>query len=159
MEKVNFDIVELDDFSGPCAHIYSIRLQGEEETLLDKFFDENRKYQKELSFFAAKLKVIGNDTGCRYEDFKLYEGSLGDGIVALSYKRMRLYCMRFNDVTIIVGDGGYKSPNIRAYQEDANLNAKVDLMKRIAAQINKELKDGLISITKGGIIEREQHED
>jgi hypothetical protein len=54
------------------------------------------------------------------------------------------------DSTIVCfGSGGYKSPNIRAYQEDAELNSKVEQMKAIAKRINKAIVDKDIEIKEG----------
>lgn len=54
-----------------------------------------------------------------------------------------------------MGDGGYKPPEISAYQEDALLNSKAQQMRKIAARINKAIierdirleNDGKITIT------------
>lgn len=64
---MNFEITELSDFSGEMAHIYSVTLRGEEQTLLEQFFDDNAEYEAELATIVEKLMVMGNDTGCRYE--------------------------------------------------------------------------------------------
>ena len=54
---------------------------------------------------------------------------------------------------VCFGSGGYKSPEIRAYQEDVELNKKVEQMKAVAKRINKaivekdiEIKDGKLNI-------------
>lgn len=80
---MNFEITELSDFSGEMAHIYSVTLRGEEQTLLEQFFDDNAEYEAELATIVEKLMVMGNDTGCRYEFFKHHEGALADGVAAL----------------------------------------------------------------------------
>lgn len=55
---MNFDIVEIEEFSGRMAKIYSIMLDGDEMTLLDHFFDENEQFEEDLSIIAAKLKIM-----------------------------------------------------------------------------------------------------
>ena len=45
---MNFDIVDIEEFSGRMAKIYSIMLDGDEDTLLDQFFEENQQYEEEL---------------------------------------------------------------------------------------------------------------
>ena len=54
---------------------------------------------------------------------------------------------------VCFGSGGFKRPEIRAYQQDAELNKKVEQMKAIAKRINKaivekdiEIKDGKLTI-------------
>lgn len=56
---MKFDIVEMSDFSGDMAHIYSIMFSGEEETLLEQFFNENTSHTEELRTIAEKLLVMG----------------------------------------------------------------------------------------------------
>ena len=43
-----FDITEMTDLSGEMAHIYSVTLKGEEQTLLEQFFEDNAEYEDEL---------------------------------------------------------------------------------------------------------------
>lgn len=39
---MNFEITELSDFSGEMAHIYSVTLKGEEQTLLERDDEDNQ---------------------------------------------------------------------------------------------------------------------
>ncbi len=64
---MTFDIVDIEEFSGRMAKIYSIILEGDEDTLLDQFFEENSQYEEELSEIARKLMVMGENTGCRIQ--------------------------------------------------------------------------------------------
>lgn len=147
---MTFDIVEMSDFSGEMAHIYSIMLSGEEETLLEQFFNENAAHAEELRTIAEKLLVMGNDTGCRRDFFKHHEGASADGVAALRVGQMRLYCLYFDRTAVFFGSGGFKSSNIRAYQEDAVLNAKAQQMRQIAARINRAIIDRDIVIEQDG---------
>lgn len=162
MSMANFDIVEIKELSGKGAHIYTIRIQGASRTLLDEFFEENRDYADELRHIANRLNVMGHDTGCRWDFFKHYEGKPGDGVSALAVKkgRLRLYCMYFNDVMVILGSGGYKSSNTRSYQETPALDAKVKQMGDIASEINMmRSRDEFKIDTDGHIILEENEED
>ena len=149
---MDFDITEMSDFSGEMAHIYSVTLKGESQTLLEQFFDENIEHNEELNIIAQKLFVMGNDTGCRYEFFKHHEGALADGVAALRVGQMRLYCLYFDRTTVFFGSGGNKSPGIKSYQEDIELNKKAQQMKEIAAKINKAIIDKDIVIEEDGSI-------
>ena len=151
---MNFDIVEIEEFSGRMAKIHSIMLDGDDMTLLDHFFEENGLYVDDLTEMAAKLVNMGNETGCRIQYFKENEGAPGDGVVALWYNRMRLYCLRFDNTCIFVGSGGYKPPNISAYQEDPLLDSKAQQMKAIAACINKAIKERDLKIMDDGSIKK-----
>jgi hypothetical protein len=150
IRTMNFEITEMSDFSGEMAHIYSVTLKGESQTLLEQFFDENRDYREELNIIAQKLMVMGNDTGCRYEFFKHHEGALADGVAALRVGQMRLYCLYFDKTAVFFGSGGFKPPEIRSYQEDPTLYMKAQQMRDIAAKINKAIIDKDIVIEEDG---------
>lgn len=151
---MKFNIVKIDELSGPKAQIYSIMYEGDVQSLLDCFFDENNDvHYEELEEIAAKLYSMGNNTGCRINFFKQYEGSPGDGVVALKCGQMRLYCLRYDNTCIFVGSGGYKPPNVRAYQEHTPLDEKVREMKKIAACINKAIRDKDLMISDDGTLD------
>ena len=49
-----------------------------------------------------------------------------------------------------MGSGGFKPPEIRAYQEDEKLNAKAQQMRRIAKAINEAIKNKDIIVEDDG---------
>lgn len=149
---MKFELVNIDEFSGDMAQIYSVIFEDDDMTLMDHFFEDNAQYEEELREMTKKLISMGNDTGCRIQFFKENEGAPGDGLVAFWYKRMRMYCLRIGSACIILGDGGYKPPEISAYQEDALLNSKAQQMRRIAACINRAIIEKDISIENNGKI-------
>lgn len=55
---MNFDIVEIEEFSGRMAKIYSIMLDGDEMTLLDHFFDENEQFEEDLSPVVPQRRIL-----------------------------------------------------------------------------------------------------
>ena len=146
---MNFDIEEIKELSGNAASIYSVTMEGEETTLLEQFFEENAEYEEELNEILNKLFVMGQETGCRWDNFTHNEGSPGDGVSVLKSGRLRLYCLYVDSTIVCFGSGGYKPPEIRAYQEDAELNSKVEQMKAIAKRINKAIVDKDIEIKEG----------
>lgn len=112
------ELVDLEEFSGNKAHIYSVLLDDAEDTLFDQFVEENGPlYPNEIREIVKELIAMGNKVGCQEHFFKLNEGRLGDGVAAVWAKRIRVYCLRYGSSLIILGGGGYKSPSIRAYQE------------------------------------------
>lgn len=87
---MKFYILNIEEFSGHMAQIYSIMYDGDDQTLLDHFFEENAKeHEKELEEIAIRLKVMGQDTGCKLNFFRAHEGAPGDGVAALSFHRFR----------------------------------------------------------------------
>ena len=151
---MNFEIVEIEEFSGDKAKIYSIMLEGDDDTLLDQFFDENQQYEEDLKVIADQLDIMGSSTGCRIQFFKEHEGTPGDGVVALWHNRLRLYCLRFDNTCIFIGSGGYKPPDISAYQEDPLLNEKAQQMRAIAASINKAIIEKDLKVLEDGTLEK-----
>lgn len=151
---MKFDIINIDEFSGQKAQIYSIMYEGDDMTLMDHFFEDNgEEHQEDLEEMASKLHVMGNDTGCRVQFFKQNEGAPGDGVVALRYNQMRLYCLRYDNTCIFIGSGGYKPPDIKAYQEDPYLDSKAQEMKKIAACINKAIAVKDLKVKEDGTLE------
>ena len=64
---------------------------------------------------------------------------------------MRLYCLYFDNTAVFLGSGGFKPPEIRAYQEDEKLNAKAQQMRRIAKAINEAIKNKDIIVEDGSL--------
>ena len=151
---MKFNIINIEEFSGQKAQIYSIMYEGDDMTLMDHFFEDNsEEHQEDLEEMASKLRVMGNDFGCRSHYFKENEGAPADGVVALRYHQMRLYCLRYDNTCIFIGSGGYKPPDIRAYQEDPFLNSKAEEMKKIAACINKAIIEKDLKVRDDGTLD------
>lgn len=72
---MKFDIVNIEEFSGGMAQIYSVMFEGDDMTLMDHFFEDNAQYSEELEEMAKKLESMGNDTGCRIQFLKRMKAS------------------------------------------------------------------------------------
>ena len=116
-----FKLEKINELSGAGATIYSVLLEDEEQSLFEHFLEENQlKYREELKDILKRLNVIGHQTGAREQFFKLEEGSGGDLVCALyddPDKKLRLYAIRYGKTTVILGGGGVKGKQIRAWQE------------------------------------------
>lgn len=66
---MSFRIVEMKDLSGAKAHIYSVKFDGYDETLLDRFFNENED-NKNLQEMLHKIIVMATKTGCLKQSLK-----------------------------------------------------------------------------------------
>lgn len=80
-----FEIVELNEFSGYGATLYSIAIGDDEATLYDAFLAEyNELFPTEIQDIVDRLDAITR-LGARPHFFKENEGALGagDGLVAL----------------------------------------------------------------------------
>jgi hypothetical protein len=149
---VNYQIVELTDYSGEEATIYSIIEEGEQDTIFEKFIVANlAQYKDELKNIAQRLNIIGNDVGAREQFFKTKEGKPGDLVCALydePDKHLRLYCIRFGSVAIIVGGGGPKST--RSWQQDENLSQEVNKMIKVSNDIHQRILSKEIAWSSDG---------
>lgn len=157
---MNYEIVELEDFSGDKAKIYSIIPEGEEESLFDKFLDENIKsYRKELKEILSRIKQIGITTGAR-ENFFKHEGDsefvrkYGKYVWALydeEKSNLRLYCIRFSGIAIILGGGGFKDKTVIKWQDNPKLSEEVNKVMAYAKRILKQLDDGELYWSSNGM--------
>ena len=141
---MNYEIVELAQFSGNKTTVYSVILEGDNKTLFDHFVLENAtNHKNEVKFIVNRIKEIGKTTGARLGYFKPDEGKLGDGVCALyddPDNNLRLYCIRYSSVAIILGGGGIK--DVRAWQENEKLSLEATRMIQVSSDIMQRLKEG-----------------
>lgn len=130
----------MESQSGPYRNIYSVLLEGREETLFETFFWDNlEKFRVQVENIADALETIGNNH-IRYEQyFKVAEGS--NPLVPLHClfdhpgKRLRVFAIHWDEDTIIMGGGGLKNkPN---YREIDYLNEQSRLMEAIYTHLRK----------------------
>ena len=149
---MKYEIVELEDYSGDETTIYSVIIGDEKDTLYDVFINENfEEYEEELRDIDERLQIIATEHGARVQYFKTKEGKPGDGVCALydePENHLRLYCIRYDNCTIIIGGGGPK--NVRAWQEDEKLTEQVEIMMKVSNDIFKRLNEGEIEWSDDG---------
>ncbi|PIY08732.1 MAG: hypothetical protein COZ18_10830 [Flexibacter sp. CG_4_10_14_3_um_filter_32_15] len=140
---MKYRLVKISNLSGNKASVYSVLLNGEQETIFDKFVKENiMTFEEEVKNIIARLKTIGKSTGIRDSFVKPNEGTLGDGVCALydnPDKKLRLYCIKYGTQLILVGGGGQK--NVRTLQEDDKLKKENYFLRKLSAQITERIKD------------------
>ena len=61
---MEFEITEIEGLSGQMAHIYSVTLEGEQQTLLEQFFEENVDHMDELILVRDRIQTMAHYTGC-----------------------------------------------------------------------------------------------
>lgn len=151
---MEFEIIEMVSFSGEKAHIYSVILEGDKDSLLEQFFNDNKDHVKDLKKVVYKIKTMAQDSGCSRNMFKEGEGALGDGMVALKGTGLlRLYGIYFHDAVILFGSGGYKPSGVASYQDYPPLNAKAQLMRDIAKEINRMIKEKELKVNLDGTLD------
>lgn len=152
---MSFRLVEIPELSGPACKIYSIAYDGGAETSFDDFQErmEEDGFVDEVDQIWYSLRFMGEEGGARIQFFREDEGRPGDGIVALLKKRrfaIRLYCIRYGNGPLVLGDGGYKPPAARAWQDVPHLSACVKELMRISDLITVRIKNKEIKFSPDG---------
>lgn len=148
---MRIELIELEEFDCRVGHIYSVAIDDSDHTLYDLFLEENdEKYRKELGNIIVKLKTMSGKTGFGDFYFKLNEGKPGDGLCAITdiKGKLRLYCIRFGNVLLVLGGGGLKTT--RTYQENDKLYSENLKLRLISEAMTKAIKDGTIIIEDDG---------
>ncbi len=151
MNKI--ELVELEEFDPAMGHIYSVAVDDSDKTLFDLFLEENdADYRLELAEIIIKLKTMSSKTGFTDNYFKLNEGTLGDGVCAITdlKGKLRLYCIRFGNILLVLGGGGPKSKLIRALQEDPKLLMENNNVRIISAAMAKAIREKELRIEEDG---------
>lgn len=159
---MNFKLVKLS-YSGCFATIYAIK-SNSDKTTFDDFILENQEFESELADIKKRLYIIGKETGARISYFKENEGKYGDGVCALYDKpnsKLRLYCIRFGAIAVILCGGGPKGKEVRAWQDDLKLSDEANKAIEYAKEIKEAfLKGDLIwSEDKSEILELQEDEE
>ncbi|MBA4411563.1 MAG: hypothetical protein C0397_19355 [Odoribacter sp.] len=148
---MKYKLVKLNKFSGHQASIYSIFIEDEQKTLFDRFLEENKNlFLSELKDITARLNTIGHYTGAREKFFRFKEGIPGDGVCALfdvPDSNLRLYCIRYGSLIVILGGGGYKPKGMASFQENTKLQDENYLLRQISSDIKRRMADDEISFT------------
>ena len=143
VEFIPFRLTEMAD-------IFSIRIDGKENTELQEFFitfknPTDQNIQNDLEQVIKSLVGIGNQ-GAK-ESFFRPEGKMKDRVCAIpvfasSKKKgtLRLYCLRISDKLLIVGGGGLKTT--QTYEEDENLSKHVQTLQSIDYELSKIENEG-----------------
>jgi hypothetical protein len=154
--KNGFEIVKIEEFSGSKAVFYGICIDGDSLTTFERFLDEfDSLYPSEIENILTKIETMSTKTGARIEYFKLKEGKPGDGVCALydeddkGKKKLRLYCIRYDNTIVIIGGGGEKPKGMKSLQESPRLKKENQIMRDISEMITKRMNNG-IELTESG---------
>ena len=151
---MKFELVKDDDLSGNECSVYQVFLEDDQYSLYDAFYNGHvGEFEKEVKNIDDRLYFMGHDTGARENFFKKKEGSPGDLVCALydePNSNLRLYCIRYGMDLIVLGGGGHKPKNIRAYQEKEDLNTNAEIIKNISKAIYRRQRDGELKFSASG---------
>jgi hypothetical protein len=147
---VNFSIVPV--FQGNKAKIYTIKFLDSELTEWEEFVYENmNKVPVAVRKLNKQLELISNKNGI-IDDFFTRESEPNYNVFRLSgtKEKLRLYCIKYSNVAVILGGGGIKGANSVKLQENPHLNKICEELKRIEILINQKLSDKEIRIDDEG---------
>jgi hypothetical protein len=143
---MKFELKEIQQLTGQRCKIYSVLMEGDEKTLFEQFIAENKdNFPEAADDIYASLMAIGRRHGARDYYFRpKKEGKLGDGVEALfdvPNAHLRLYAIKYGGVLLVLGGGGHKPKDIRAFQEDPKLTKENYLVRKIAATLYEAIKN------------------
>jgi putative component of toxin-antitoxin plasmid stabilization module len=152
---MKFELKEIPQLTGRRCKIYSVLIDGEDKTLFNQFLEENENdFPEEVINILKRLNRIGNNDGAKEHYFRpKKEGKLGDGVEALfdePHARLRVYSIKYGNILLVLGGGGYKSKDIRAFQEDPKLTKENYLLRQIAAILYKAIREKDLRWNKQG---------
>lgn len=142
-QKYSIELYEEAD----SVNFYTIRFDGEKNTEFDKFisnFIGKKEFEKDLQIITYWIDKIG-EKGALERHFRL-EGKMRDRVSAIPIEvsKLRLYCLRISDNILILGNGGHKPKNQRAYNTDPHLNKCVEMLAELDAHLKKrEIQKGI----------------
>ena len=141
---------KIPHLSGNKASVYSVIIDQCQDTLFEVFLKENAElHMNELTNILLRIKTMGQKVGIIDDFLKIHEGRYGDGVCALydvPNSKLRVYCIRYGSQIIIIGGGGIKTKQTRAFQESPKLTKENYLMREISRAITKNIIDKNIAI-------------
>jgi putative component of toxin-antitoxin plasmid stabilization module len=140
---MKFELVKLGHLSGNEASLYAVWFEKLNLTSFDTFLKENNSvFKSELIDIVKRLRAIGSKTGAREKYFKMNEGNPGDGVCALfdsPGKKLRLYCIRYGTLIVVVCGGGEKV--VKKLQQDKKLTDENYFLRELSAEITNKIKN------------------
>ena len=105
-----------------------------------------------LTMLLAAQRVLCLKITCGFiDEFFIRESSPDFNVFKITETDdLRLYCIRYSGITIIVGGGGIKSPDKFKLKENPHLQRKVNFLIEIEKMILERLASKEIRITDNG---------
>lgn len=150
IQKYNIELLEEYD----NINFYSIHLEGEELTELERFFEkfpEGCPYDEEVDIVLSWMDKIA-ERGALERYFRP-EGRYGDGVGVIPIdlgNKIRLYCLRLSDKILIFGNGDVK--DARSWEESKSLAPYVELLMDTSRFISSRIKNGTVLLVDKEII-------
>lgn len=157
-----FEIVEV--IVGSRASVYTVLIEGREQTELDLFLtnvqkeiqeiedaEERDRLKEAFDFIVNRLRSTIPSTGCQARYFEP-DGRADDAVEKLKQNLLRLFCLRYGKLLVIVGNGGIKPPSIRRTQDKEDLDKAVKQLQYINKRLDEAQEANLFSFSEHGKI-------
>ena len=148
---MEFELVKLAGFSNDEVSVYTLLNCDTGISLFQSFIQENQhEFPDEVKDIAKRILSF-KEVGAREIFFKINEGKPGDGVCALyddEKSNLRLYCIRYGTVLVVLGGGGHKPKTTRRLQETKKLEDENQIMRNLSAEIEKRRRNGDLSFSK-----------
>ena len=148
---MEFELVKLAGFSNDEVSVYTLLNCDTGISLFQSFIQENQhEFPDEVKDIAKRILSF-KEVGARENFFKINEGKPGDGVCALyddEKSNLRLYCIRYGTVLVVLGSGGHKPKTTRRLQETKKLEDENQIMRNLSAEIEKRRRNGDLSFSK-----------
>ena len=148
---MEFELVKLAGFSNDEVSVYTLLNCDTGISLFQSFIQENQhQFPDEVKDIAKRILSF-KEVGARENFFKINEGKPGDGVCALyddEKSNLRLYCIRYGTVLVVLGSGGHKPKTTRRLQETKKLEDENQIMRNLSAEIEKRRRNGDLSFSK-----------
>lgn len=148
---MEFELVKLAGFSNDEVSVYTLLNCDTGISLFQSFIQENQhEFPDEVKDIAKRILSF-KEVGARENFFKINEGKPGDGVCALyddEKSNLRLYCIRYGTVLVVLGSGGHKPKTTRRLQETKKLEYENQIMRNLSAEIEKKRRNGDLSFSK-----------
>lgn len=150
---MRYELVKLRHLSGNKPSIYVICFEELNQTSFEIFTNENKiAFKSELNDITSRLITIGKTVGAREQFFKPGEGIPGDGVCALydaPGKKLRLYCIRYGSLLLIIGGGGPKQ--VKKLQQDKKLKDENFFLRKLSAKITERIRNKEICFSENSM--------
>ena len=148
---MEFELVKLAGFSNDEVSVYTLLNCDTGISLFQSFIQENQhEFPDEVKDIAKRILSF-KEVGARENYFKINEGKPGDVVCALyddEKSNLRLYCIRYGTVLVVLGSGGHKPKTTRRLQETKKLEDENQIMRNLSAEIEKRRRNGDLSFSK-----------
>ena len=148
---MEFELVKLAGFSNDEVSVYTLLNCDTGISLFQSFIQENQhEFPDEVKDIAKRILSF-KEVGARENFFKINEGKPGDGVCALyddEKSNLRLYCIRYGTVLVVLGSGGHTPKTTRRLQETKKLEDENQIMRNLSAEIEKRRRNGDLSFSK-----------